>query len=573
MTINGIWYSRSNSTTDANAMDPLTDPEACTRDAALMSDMGINTIYVMAIDPKENHDDCFSIFNSVGIYVLMMLRKDAVFPTSYDDFAGSYNTDFLKSMFEIVDAVKDYDNLMGFDLGNFPAISQFALSNRDLSYPDAEKMYRAFVRDTKEYIAKNAPRPILVGWTLYLPRNDELLDASDLASDHVYWLGCAVDGDQDDLSRADYVSFWNLGFFETSPVKDQVEGYKSLADKLEFKNVVPVWLQMYGVSDEADYVEYELRPDLVEDSLLLYNSSSQIVQPNGPLSGGARFTWTNANLGWKVPKSNWGLVITQENGNVQQTEMFDRLRSVFKNMNTENWLSGDSVSSGEGHPACKKDDMVNTTTEFFFDQQTTMTIATDWELPTRPAGLDALITSGVGGQRGQMVDVTITAIVHTVRDFKGNVVTDLSLKPSKSESRTTTRSTSSGTAPPVQSSDTPLSTGAKAGIGVGAGVGGLAIAGLAAFFLLRHRRNAKAAAAGKDTQALDQESTEGGGYHKAELATGPGVELQQAELPGATHMSPQEVPAREQKGYIYAMNGDDPAELPTTERTVELPGR
>jgi hypothetical protein len=145
--MNGIWYSRSNSTTDVNAMDPLLDAEACTRDAALMSELGINTIYVMAIDAKENHDDCFSIFNSVGIYVMLVLRKDGIFSTTASDFVKSYNTDFLKDMFEMIDAVKDYDNMLGFDLGVFPHMGEFALGTVDVSYVDAEKMYR--VRHTR----------------------------------------------------------------------------------------------------------------------------------------------------------------------------------------------------------------------------------------------------------------------------------------------------------------------------------------------------------------------------------------------------------------------------------------
>jgi hypothetical protein len=142
ITMNGIWYSTSNSTTDINAMDPLKDAKACTRDAALMAQVGINTIYVMAIDTKANHDDCFSIFNSVGIYVMVVLRRDGVFDTGYDDFVKSYNTDFLKGMFEIVDAVKDYENLLGFDIGVLPVINGAYQSETKISYGDAMKIYR-----------------------------------------------------------------------------------------------------------------------------------------------------------------------------------------------------------------------------------------------------------------------------------------------------------------------------------------------------------------------------------------------------------------------------------------------
>ncbi|KAH7345960.1 Glucanosyltransferase-domain-containing protein [Pyrenochaeta sp. MPI-SDFR-AT-0127] len=472
ITMNGIWYSLSNSTTDVNAMDSLNDAEACTRDAALMAQLGINTIYVMAIDPKENHDACFSIFNSVGIYIIVALRTEGIFGLTYDEFAGSYTTDYLKGIFEVIDAVKDYDNLLGFDLGVMPLVGFFVSPAKDLTYAAGQKLYRAFVRDTKEYIAKHATRPILVGATLHLARNDELLQASYLTQSHVHWFSCAVDGKKDDFSKADYVSFWSLGYGEIDPVKKQIFTMRSIEGELTTATV-PTWFQMYGVSDEADYVEYELRPDLLEDTFYLYNSSSQLVQPNGALTGGARFTWTNTNLGWKVPISNWGIVTTGPGGDVQLTPNYDRLREMFSQMYTGNWLSGSSIDNSYETPVkCDASNLKNTTTNLYFDEPTTVTIATDWALPTRPSGLDALITSGASGKRGKMVDVTITTIVHAIKDSKGNAITDIVLKPSKSGSAgTASTATSTGAA------GSPFHTEGKTGVGAG-----IALAALAALF-------------------------------------------------------------------------------------------
>lgn len=123
-------------------MDSLRDGDACRRDAALMKRLAINTIYVMAIDPTENHDDCFSIFNSVGIYVIVSLRKDAIFGMTYDDLTTSYTTDYLRDLFKVVDAVKHYDNLLGFDLGIMPAYSYFTFPDQEYTYADAQKLYR-----------------------------------------------------------------------------------------------------------------------------------------------------------------------------------------------------------------------------------------------------------------------------------------------------------------------------------------------------------------------------------------------------------------------------------------------
>lgn len=123
-------------------MDSLKDGDACRRDAALMAQLGINTIYVMAIDPSENHDDCFSIFNSVGIYVMVALRIKGLFQYSYTDFVNSYTTEEMKSTFEVIDAVKDYDNLLGFDMGVMPIIYEFGTEENTMSYADGEKLYR-----------------------------------------------------------------------------------------------------------------------------------------------------------------------------------------------------------------------------------------------------------------------------------------------------------------------------------------------------------------------------------------------------------------------------------------------
>lgn len=126
-------------------MDSLKDGDACRRDATLMANVGINTIYVMAIDPQENHDDCFSIFNSVGIYVIVTLRKEAIFQSTYTELANSYSTGFFQESFKIIDAVKDYENLLGFDLGHLPIMGFITNDAPNLTYAGIEKIYR--VRD------------------------------------------------------------------------------------------------------------------------------------------------------------------------------------------------------------------------------------------------------------------------------------------------------------------------------------------------------------------------------------------------------------------------------------------
>ncbi|MBE3047512.1 hypothetical protein IMZ48_34365 [Candidatus Bathyarchaeota archaeon] len=63
-------------TTDGH--DPLSDPDACVRDAAIMQVLGINTVRIYNLNPNLNHDKCVSIFNAVRthpphLYLLLSL--------------------------------------------------------------------------------------------------------------------------------------------------------------------------------------------------------------------------------------------------------------------------------------------------------------------------------------------------------------------------------------------------------------------------------------------------------------------------------------------------------------------
>lgn len=54
-----------------SGQDPLTNGEICLRDAALMQRLGVNAIRVYNVDPSLNHDECASIFNIAGIYMML----------------------------------------------------------------------------------------------------------------------------------------------------------------------------------------------------------------------------------------------------------------------------------------------------------------------------------------------------------------------------------------------------------------------------------------------------------------------------------------------------------------------
>lgn len=155
------------------------------------------------------------------------------------------------------------------------------------------------------------------------------------------------------------------------------------------------------------------------------------------------------------------------------------------------------------------------------------------------------------------------------------MVTGLVLKPSSSSARTTT-ATDGGRSTGSPAPEQPvLSTGAKAGIGVGVGVGALAFAGTCVLLLLRRRRNKKkSAAAGAGDEKAQHPSDAGpgqDGFQKAELAAGPAVEKQRAELVAAEGRTPQETDGTQHKYELYSPVAQEPVEMPVNEKPVEAP--
>jgi 1,3-beta-glucanosyltransferase GAS3 len=84
-----------------------------------MQRLGINAIRVYNLDPNIAHDECASIFNAVGIY--MLLDVNSPLPNeSLDSDApwNSYNVAYLNRTFAVVEAFKAYPNTLLFFAGN-----------------------------------------------------------------------------------------------------------------------------------------------------------------------------------------------------------------------------------------------------------------------------------------------------------------------------------------------------------------------------------------------------------------------------------------------------------------------
>lgn len=74
---------------------------------------------VYNLDPTLNHDLCASIFNGVGIYMLLDVNSP-LGGESLDRHnpASSYNEGYMQRVFGVVEAFKAFPNTLGFFAGN-----------------------------------------------------------------------------------------------------------------------------------------------------------------------------------------------------------------------------------------------------------------------------------------------------------------------------------------------------------------------------------------------------------------------------------------------------------------------
>ena len=186
----------------------------------------INTLRVYNLDGTINHDECASIFNAVGIY--MILDVNSPLPgQSLDrgDPASSYDSDYLTRIFSVVEAFKSYPNTLGFFSGN-EVINQQSV--------EAVPSYiRAVTRDLKDYISNHSNRTIPVGYSA--------ADVQDLLADTWAYLSC-----NEPNSTSSKIDFFGLNSYSWCGNSSfTTSGYDTLV--AQFSNTtIPVFFSEYG---------------------------------------------------------------------------------------------------------------------------------------------------------------------------------------------------------------------------------------------------------------------------------------------------------------------------------------
>ena len=400
-----------------------------------MQQLGVNTIRIYNLDPDLNHDDCASIFNGVGIY--MLIDVNSPLPDQSLDpgnLASSYSLTYLNHTFAVVEAFKNYPNTLGFFSAN-EVMDTVGTGGTSPPY------IRAVTRDIKSYIAKNSPRQIPVGYSA--------ADVSQILTDSWAYLSCDINGNSNDPSRSDFFGLNSYSWCgPTSPTANyEASGYNTLIST--FGNTsIPVFFSEYGCN--------KVEPRVFDEVPVLYGNMTSVM------SGGLVYEYYEEY-------NNYGLVSFYSNGTSQLLIDYDNLQKQFNTLNVKALESMDSSATAIKSPTCSK----SLISSDGFNNSFT--------LPAAPSGVSQLIDSGVkNANQGKLVTVSSTAVTLPVYSVSGSLINNLAIKllpNDESNAPNGATTTSSGASP----STTKKGAAGKIQAGL---CGSAAMAGLLALLLL-----------------------------------------------------------------------------------------
>ena len=398
-----------------------------------MQQLGINTIRVYNLDPAINHDMCASVFNAVGIYMLLDVNSPLPGQSlNRGDPGSTYNSDYLTQIFGIVEAFKDYPNTLGFFAGN-------EVINDDPSGGVVPPYLRAVTRDLKNYIAKHSTRTIPVGYSA--------ADVSDILADTWNYLQCSINGSTSDQSRSDFFGLNSYSWCGDATYSSS--DYDTLIS--QFANTtIPIFFSEYGCN--------LVLPRLFSEVPILYGPQMTSV-----MSGGLVYEYSQE-------VSNYGLVVLYDNGTAQLRSDYDNLQKQYNKLNVTFLESGNSTATGLTPPTCKSSLI---TASGFYNK---------FDVPSVPAGGQKLIDNGIGSpNNGKLVTVSQDTVAAMVYSSSGGLIQNLAIKPlPDDESNTPNGKDTSGSATTASSGTAGAATPTSTKKGAGGGRETVAVAGLVA---------------------------------------------------------------------------------------------
>ncbi|CAH6720380.1 1,3-beta-glucanosyltransferase Gas4p [[Candida] jaroonii] len=290
--IKGVDYQPGGESGVISTEDPLSDEKSCSRDIVLFQQLGINTIRIYSINTDLNHDKCMSMLAAAGIYVV--LDVNSPLPNHhlnrYEPW-NTYNVDYLENVFKVVEQFSYYNNTLGFFAGN-------EVINDITSAKNSPVYVKAVVRDTKNYIDKNSPRPIPVGYSAA----DDLRYRISFSQ----YLECV------DESPAESVDFYGVNSYQWCGEQTfYTSGYNSLVSDYE-SYTRPLFFSEYGCN--------EVLPRQFGEIGTMYSNAMVDV-----FSGGLVYQFTQE-------PNNYGLVEILDNGDAKVLTDFITLKTKFDDL-------------------------------------------------------------------------------------------------------------------------------------------------------------------------------------------------------------------------------------------------
>jgi hypothetical protein len=365
----------------SHGKDPLSNGDICRRDAALMQMLGINTIRVYNLDPNLNHDECASIFNAAGMYMLIDVNSPLV-GESLNSFQPwtSYYEAYVNRTFAIVENFKSYPNLLAFFSGNevIDAVKTGA---------DVPPYIRAVTRDLKNYIKNHADRKIPVGYSA--------ADVRDVLEDSWNYFQCSIEGEEGDMSRADIFALNSYSWCGDSNFKDS--SYDQLVALFK-TTTVPVFYSEFGCNTPS--------PRIFTEIGTIYGP-----QMTGVFSGGVVYEYAQE-------PNNYGLVQVNDDDTVDLLSDFRTLQNQYAKLDFKTVQSVKATSKTVKPPTCSesliKEDGFNN----------------NFTLPVPPPGVQKLIDNGIGKKvNGKIIDISDWKVEHAVSDVDGTKLSNLAVKP------------------------------------------------------------------------------------------------------------------------------------------------
>jgi len=424
-----------------SGIDPLSKGDQCLRDAAIMQKAGINTIRVYNLDPAINHDDCVSVFNAAGIYMILDVNS----PLQGESINAAepwttYTKAYLTRVFQVIENFKNYDNLIGFFSGN-EVINDMNSGKIDPPY------IRAVTRDMKNYIAKQSPdRAIPVGYSA--------ADVREILTDTNNYLQCTTTGDANDPSRIDFFGLNSYSWCGDATIASA--GYDVLMKDFS-ASTVPVFFSEYGCN--------AVTPRPFTEVAAIYGAEMR-----NTFSGGIAYEYTQE-------ANNYGLVTVNSDNTAKMMTDYDNLVKQLSALDMSA-LSIANTSATSAEPV-KCDASLITNSGF----------NNNFTMPAIPDGVQDLIDNGVGSSvQGKMAAPSSTACPFAVQDSAGQPMPNMAIQvvqgsmDSSSDSSNSTNLKSfgtyknvtlpigtavgSGSAAPMQTGNSTGSTGSGSSAGV-----------------------------------------------------------------------------------------------------------